>query len=642
MLAVPRADGTVRLLSVPALEEIRMLRGRDAPAAVARFRTDGARVIVGGVGGSVHVWDVTSGRLNGMPLATGGRFAFGFFDPADPDRMFTVAADGANGSVVLWDRRDPDHPVRVGQPYPFDVERGAGAIPAAAISSDGSVLAAGTSVGGSTATFDVRTQTLLHMIPGALGGFVPGTHTLATAESTQIVLSDAVTGLPDGGALSGFEFAVGAVSFAPDATRVAALDGDRGIRVFDLASRSQVGMPLGLDPRDIPVGFLADGRLVTSGADALGIWRVGVSEPPFAVGLRGGYQPTDYVRGNFVPGTDGVITENWNYEEPLLWDASTGALRGAVVHDGARNYFSVSPDGKFLAAPTADHFGIWSLANKERVATFDDGPPIGILAFWSPTGDMVATGAVNERSVVLWDVSDPRRPVRLRELVLEDDALGFPDVVVHPYWSHDGRLLAAVDYQLNEVTVFEVGSGRQLWSSHPLGRAVGQVAFSPDGDTLGVVSWDENLSTVLTLWEIGDWDQSRSVVLPGSAGSGVEFLRGGDVLVTTSEVGSGAAFGRTDGSSGAQLWDTATLEPIGQPLLLDANGRSGYVDRDAPGDRAVIGGGGGTLLVWDLDVRHWKDTACNIAGRNLTRAEWAQYLPGDPYHATCPQWPAAA
>ena len=62
---------------------------------------------------------------------------------------------------------------------------------------------------------------------------------------------------------------------------------------------------------------------------------------------------------------------------------------------------------------------------------------------------MVATGAVNERFVVVWDVSDPRHPVRLRELVLEDEPLGFPDFVVHPYWSEDGRLVAAVDYELD-------------------------------------------------------------------------------------------------------------------------------------------------------------------------------------------------
>jgi hypothetical protein len=66
---------------------------------------------------------------------------------------------------------------------------------------------------------------------------------------------------------------------------------------------------------------------------------------------------------------------------------------------------------------------------------------------------------------------------------------------------------------------------------------------------------------------------------------------------------------------------------------------SGHVDRDARGNRPIIGSGGGTLFVWDVDVGHWKDKACDIAGRNLTRAEWAQYLPGQPYHATCRHWP---
>ena len=34
--------------------------------------------------------------------------------------------------------------------------------------------------------------------------------------------------------------------------------------------------------------------------------------------------------------------------------------------------------------------------------------------------------------------------------------------------------------------------------------------------------------------------------------------------------------------------------------------------------------------------RHWEKLACRIAGRNLTRAEWNQYLPGRDYHRTCP------
>ena len=44
-------------------------------------------------------------------------------------------------------------------------------------------------------------------------------------------------------------------------------------------------------------------------------------------------------------------------------------------------------------------------------------------------------------------------------------------------------------------------------------------------------------------------------------------------------------------------------------------------------------------LVWDLDMASWADVACQAAGRNMTRQEWAQFLPHDPYRATCAQWP---
>src|SRR5262249_1103313 len=63
MLAVPLADGTVQLRSLPSLETVRVLRGRNEPAAFARFNADGTRVAAGGVGGTVHVWDVASGSL---------------------------------------------------------------------------------------------------------------------------------------------------------------------------------------------------------------------------------------------------------------------------------------------------------------------------------------------------------------------------------------------------------------------------------------------------------------------------------------------------------------------------------------------------------------------------------------------------
>ena len=45
--------------------------------------------------------------------------------------------------------------------------------------------------------------------------------------------------------------------------------------------------------------------------------------------------------------------------------------------------------------------------------------------------------------------------------------------------------------------------------------------------------------------------------------------------------------------------------------------------------------------IWDLDPTHWVSAACGVAGRNLTREEWATHI-GDlaPYRPTCPRFPS--
>jgi hypothetical protein len=43
-----------------------------------------------------------------------------------------------------------------------------------------------------------------------------------------------------------------------------------------------------------------------------------------------------------------------------------------------------------------------------------------------------------------------------------------------------------------------------------------------------------------------------------------------------------------------------------------------------------------TIILWDVSVQSREARACCIANRNLTQEEWTQYLPGQPYHKTCP------
>lgn len=53
-----------------------------------------------------------------------------------------------------------------------------------------------------------------------------------------------------------------------------------------------------------------------------------------------------------------------------------------------------------------------------------------------------------------------------------------------------------------------------------------------------------------------------------------------------------------------------------------------------PGPRVGVG----TLkegVVFSLDPADWLARVCDVAGRDLTPAEWATYEPGRPYRHTC-------
>jgi hypothetical protein len=89
---------------------------------------------------------------------------------------------------------------------------------------------------------------------------------------------------------------------------------------------------------------------------------------------------------------------------------------------------------------------------------------------------------------------------------------------------------------------------------------------------------------------------------------------------------------RDDGS--VQLWALPSGEPIGSPIPGAAFGGWGTFFPD--GNEVVAVFSSGTGVVWNVDPASWSARACQIANRNLTRAEWRAYLPNRPYRKTCP------
>jgi WD40 repeat protein len=85
-----------------------------------------------------------------------------------------------------------------------------------------------------------------------------------------------------------------------------------------------------------------------------------------------------------------------------------------------------------------------------------------------------------------------------------------------------------------------------------------------------------------------------------------------------------------------QLWDVASLRQIGRPLPGDESVPGTDISAfDPSGNRLIAVYGSGTAYLWDMDFDHWKQRACTVAGRPLTRGEWAELLPDRPYRPAC-------
>lgn len=86
------------------------------------------------------------------------------------------------------------------------------------------------------------------------------------------------------------------------------------------------------------------------------------------------------------------------------------------------------------------------------------------------------------------------------------------------------------------------------------------------------------------------------------------------------------------------LWDTATGQPLGQPLVGHTNDIN-TIAFSPDGQTLASGSEDHTIILWDVSLESWQTRACRRANRNFTKEEWYQFFGDEPYRATCPDLP---
>jgi len=161
---------------------------------------------------------------------------------------------------------------------------------------------------------------------------------------------------------------------------------------------------------------------------------------------------------------------------------------------------------------------------------------------------------------------------------------------------------------------------------------VTSVAFSPNGRILASGSRDQSI----VLWDLTLTETAPLVRLNAHTSyvTSLAFNFDGTELASASEDGT------------LRLWNAIRYVPFGA-ALTGHHAPVNSVAFSPGGEQLASGGSDGTVILWrvaaalpaDLAVSTAGPGACAIAGRNLTQAEWKQYLVDQPYRKTCPQWP---
>jgi WD40 repeat protein len=601
-LASGSADKEARVWDMTAADPaatVIVLRGHTDSVQTLAFSPDGRWIATGSADTTARVWDLNSANPADPEYILSGHeepISAIIFTP-DSLRVITASADT---TARIWDLS-----TRVSSVSPLVLRGHTDQVFAIALSADGRWLVTG-------------------------------------SRDTTARLWDLHDAHPDVAALvlRGHEGDVSTVAISPDGRWIATGSLDRDIRLWNLGGPDSPAAPrilFGHTSVVRAVPFSADGRrLITGSGDTTArIWDLNTNDPTAAPHILRGHQ--NALRAVVISPKDHWLATGGDDANIRLWDlsapdsANTSLL---LASPGATRAIAFSADERWMATGGRDgSVRLWDLSGGTPAATPHSVPghtaQIRVIVF-SPDNRWLATGG-DDGAVRLWDLraGDPTATsIELRGNTTSVRALAF---------SADGRWLASggVDGSsgatayLWDLTAQDLAAARR--DLYPHKGAIRALAFSPDGHWLATGSADNttrlwnmtsNPPAQLPYIELREHnDEVRAIAISADS----------HWLVTGSE------------DSTARLWNLKARDPrIDSIMLAGHRGPIWAVGISPDGAWIATGGQDATARLWRMTpLADATQIACRIAGRNLSRSEWEQYLgKGTPYRRTCAQWPA--
>ncbi|MGZ4756605.1 MAG: TIR domain-containing protein [Acidimicrobiia bacterium] len=420
---------------------------------------------------------------------------------------------------------------------------------------------------------------------------------------------------------------------------------DNNVRIRDLATGALVGGPLAahepicdytcisssLGARS--VAFLASGEVAVVGGDGI----VRIFDPTAGSKLTRTVGPGIGSDSSMFISKDGRVAGSLFYE-------------GIDPNNGYRIKLVDTTTGAILPEPSARTNGTNNLALSA------DGSTLAVISLTSPdpttlprlTVFDVATGHVRwtETADAYWVSGMTFSPDGTRLAIAGSANPNEVPSKISFLDASNGTVLVHGDSMSGLFTdpTFVLG-GRFLLAHRLAGDGESVMRFDATTGTLVDQSTDSRLGLV-------------NATTVSADGATVAFITPGNTIllvdVATLTVRSEITLNATpvtvalspDGSTvvttfipvGAQLFDTATGQPLGAPITEAA--QASLAAFSADGTTLVTLGAATPIVRTNLDVTSWPAFACSTARRNLTQQEWSLLVGSTvPYESTCPAYP---